>query len=116
MNLKENIIYIYQSIAMQKIIKVVNGRINIVNNKGLVLSPVICKDVVTAFFNDEQDLIIATFRDGRVELLKERGLVQRTIVKSGALSARFYGEDVLIETDKGKTEIRNRRGILLRTI
>mgnify|MGYP001344647203 FL=1 len=101
---------------MQKIIKVVNGRINIVNNKGLVLSPVICNDVVTAFFNDAQDLIVATFRDGRVELLKERGLVQRTIVKSGALSARFYGEDVLIETDKGKTEIRNRRGLLKRTI
>ena len=51
-----------------------------------------------------------------MELLNDRGILQRTIVNTGAVNARFSGDDILVETNKGKTEIRSQSGLLKKTI
>ena len=99
-----------------KIIKIVNGQISIVNERGIALFPKFGKDVVMAFYNEKQDLIVATFKNGKLQLFSERGLVKRTVLNSGVINARFIGDDIFVETDKGKTEIRTQTGLLKRTI
>lgn len=99
-----------------KIIKIVDGSIHIVNERGIAQFPSFGKGVVMAFYNDRQDLIVATFKNGKVELLTERGLVKRTIINSGVVNARFIGDDVFVETQKGDTEIRSQTGLLKRRI
>jgi hypothetical protein len=99
-----------------KIIKIKDGKISIVNERGIALFPTFGKDVISAFYNDKQDLVVATLSNGKVELLSERGLIKKTVINSGAVNARFSGEDLIVETNKGKTEIRSQTGLLKRTI
>ena len=99
-----------------KIIKIQNGTIHLVNERGIAIAATFGKDIISAFYNDKQDLIVAMFKTGKVELLNEHGLVNRVVINSGALNARFVGEEILIETIKGKTEIRSQMGLLKKTI
>ena len=99
-----------------KIIKIVDGRITIVNERGIFLFPTFGKDIVSAFYNDKQDLIVATLRNGKVELFTERGLVRRTVVNTDAVNARLSGDDLIIDTIRNKTEIRSQTGMLKKTI
>lgn len=99
-----------------KIIKIISGKIALVNERGMAISHSFGKDVINAFLNDNQDLIVATNKSGKVELLNERGILQRTIVNTGALAARFMGDDILVETTTGKTELRSNTGLLKRTL
>ena len=99
-----------------KIIKIVDGKINIVNERGIAQFAPFGKDVISAFYNDKQDLIVATFGNGKVEFLTERGLVKRTLINSGAVNARWSGEDIIVDTDKGTAEIRSQTGLLKRKL
>lgn len=99
-----------------KIIKLKDSKITLVNERGMTLSSAFGRDVVTASLNDKQDLIVATLKSGKVEILNERGMLQKTVVNTGAVNARFAGDDVLIETNKGKTELRSQSGMLKKTL
>jgi len=98
------------------IIKIIDGRIHQVNERGIALHPVICRNVVSAFYNSSENLIVVTFSDGMVQLVNLRGIIERTIVKTGAANALFSGQDILVQTIKGKTEIRSQTGLLIRTV
>lgn len=99
-----------------KLIKIKDGKITLVNERGIVLSPSFGRDVVSAFLNSAENLIVVTYISGKVELFNERGILQRTIINTGAVNARFSGDDILVETNKGKTEIHSQSGMLKKTI
>lgn len=101
-----------------KFIKLKDGKITLVNERGMPVGSAgaFGRDVVSAFLNDKQDLIVATLKSGKVEILNERGILQKTVVNIGAVNARFAGDDVLVETSKGKTELRSQSGLLKRTL
>lgn len=95
--------------------KIISGKVEIVNERGLLQHSFGSK-AIDAYLNDKQDLVVVTYENGKVDLTNIRGLVQRTIVNSGARNARFMGDDITIQNDKGKTEIRSKTGILKKTI
>jgi len=51
-----------------------------------------------------------------VELRKENVTYIRAIGNGDAASARFSGKDILVTTNKGKTELRKENGVFIRTI
>lgn len=97
------------------LIKIKNGKIEVVNERG-ILQRSIGSNVLNACFNEKQNLIVATNISGKVETLNERGILQKTIANTGAVDARWMGEDIAVTTKQGKTEIRSLTGILKRTI
>jgi len=99
-----------------KFIKLKDGKITLVNERGIALIGAFGREVVAAFLNDKQDLIVATLKSGKVEILNDRGILQKTVVNNGAVNARFAGDDILVETNKGKTELRSQSGILKKTL
>jgi hypothetical protein len=100
-----------------KIIKLKDGKITLVNERGVSVGVgAFGREVVSAFFNDKQDLIVTTLKSGKVETLNERGVIQKIIVNTGAVNARFAGDDIVVETTKGKTELRSQTGVLKKTL
>lgn len=99
-----------------KIIKIVDGTIHIVNERGIALFPVFGKDITSAFYNDSQDLIVLTDKKGKVELRTERGLLRRVVMNAGVSSARFQGNNLQIIKPDGKNEIRSQTGLLIRVV
>ena len=99
-----------------KILKLVNGKITLFDAKGSPISHAFGREIMNAYLNDKEDLIVATNKAGKVELLSVKGILTRTIVNTGAVSARFSGDDIVVETKAGKTELRSQTGILKRTL
>jgi len=101
-----------------KIIKIKNGKILLVNERGMAVGGrgEFGRDIVSAFLNDKEELIVATTTSGKVELMNERGVLKRTIVNVGAVNARFAGEDIIVETKNGKLELRSQTGLLKKNL
>jgi hypothetical protein len=95
--------------------KIKKGKVEIVNERG-VLQHSFGVNIMEACLNENQDLVVITYANGKVDLTNIRGMLKKTIVNTGAKSARFFGDDISIVNDKGKTEIRSQTGMLKKTI
>jgi len=51
-----------------------------------------------------------------VEIRKDNGSLIRSIGNGDAKNAKWYGSEVAISTNKGKTELRKENGSLIRTL
>ena len=56
--------------------------------------------------------------NGKLAFCEPSGSVKRTAANSNGdlVSARWEGENIICETVKGKTELRNKNGSLIRTL
>ncbi len=97
------------------ILKIKNGKIELVNDRG-VLQRAFAGDVIHGDINDKENLVAVVYKSGKVETLNERGMLQKNIVSSGAVYAKFYGEDIVVGYKDGKYELRANHGTLKRTL
>ena len=97
------------------IAKIKNGKVEIINERN-ILQHSFGSNVIEAFLNDTQDKVVITFTSGKVDITNVRGILIKTIVNTGAVNARFSGDEIIVETQKGKTEIRSQTGVLKKTV
>lgn len=94
-----------------KIIQIKDGRIHQTNERGVAIHPVICRNVLSAYYHHSEELLVVTFSDGKVQLTSPTGMMGRVIINSGATDARFSGEDVVVYLKTGKAELRSQSGL-----
>ena len=75
-----------------KILKIDSGKLEIRTDRGSYVRTICSKDVIDAYFNEDESLVVITYNNGKVELRKENASYVRTIVSRGAISARWQGK------------------------
>ena len=87
------------------ILKIVNGKLDLLNDHGGKLRTIAEKNVVDAALSNDEKQILITYR-GR----------KSTIAESNVVKAIFHGTDVLITLKNGDMELRNQYGGKIRSI
>lgn len=97
-----------------KILLVKEGKVEIKTHGGALFGIIGNGDVVTADFNNEQNLVVLTRRNGKVEVYSENGVLFGRIGNGDAIDAKWNGDDLAITTKSGKVEVRNKTNSLIR--
>jgi hypothetical protein len=96
------------------IVKINRTKVELRNQFG-ILQRVICEGAQNAQINNEENLIVVTKLNGKVELRNTSGILQR-VISEGAQDAKFVGNDIFIQKSRGKSELRDQFGRLIRYI
>lgn len=92
------------------------GKLEIRKNAESLIRTFGSGNAVAADFNQDQSLLAITLANGKVGIRKDSVNFVRTIGIDILPNTRLNGEEIAIETDKGKTELRKASGALIRTI
>ena len=97
------------------ILKLDGGRLELKGQTGNHIRTLASSNVVDADINSTNTLIVITFSNGKVELVRDNGAHVRNLVPE-ALGARFYGADISIRLKNGRTELVKDNGAHIRYI
>lgn len=107
----------YNESLAQNIIRLRNGRAEIITENGSYAGYYGYNNVIAASFNYNQTLMLLTYANGKVELRKSPNTIVRTYNVSNAIDAKWHKKDeVLIYRADGKIERRNINGTIIRTL
>lgn len=98
------------------ILKNDHGKLELRKDSGSLVCTIARSHVADADLNDEETHVAVVYDDGKCEILKINGNLERTIVQRRAVRVRWNGDDVAIGLDNGRTELRKMNGNLIRTI
>ena|SRR5665647_159939 len=98
------------------ILKIDRGSLELKGPSGNHIRTLATTGVVDADINSTNTLILITFLNGKVELVKDNGAHVRTLVLEHGLGARFNGADITIRLDNGRTELLKENGAHIRYI
>ena len=87
------------------ILKIAQSKVELRKDTGSLIRIIGNGGAFNADISNDGSLILVTTVKGVVELRKESGSLVRTIGNGDATNARFSGNDILITTNKGKTEL-----------
>lgn len=98
------------------IARVKKRQVEIISTSGSHIRTFPSSNVVFADIKSDDKFVLVTYENGRVELTNSGGVLLRTITSTGAISARFSGDDLTVQYQSRKTEIRSESGVLERTL
>ena len=90
------------------ILKISRGKVELRKDNGSLIRTIGSGDAINADISNDGSLVLVTTIKGKVELRKENGALIRTIGNGDATNAKFSGNDIVILTNKGKTELRKK--------
>jgi hypothetical protein len=97
------------------ILKTCQGALSLYSNEGQFIKTLITNRVSDADINNDENMVVTLLEDGCVQLYSVQLGYIRNIRNFGAIRIRWSGNDIAIGLENGKTEIRNKSGIYLRS-
>jgi len=97
------------------ILKIVKGKLDLLNDNGGKLRTIAEKNVVDAALSNDEKQILITYSNGKTDLCNDYGGRKSTIAESNVVKAIFHGTDVLITLKNGDMELRNQYGGKIRS-
>lgn len=105
---------VYNESFAQNIIKLRNGRAEIITENGSYMGYYGYGNVIAANFNHDQTLMLLTYASGRVELRKSPNTIVVTYNASNAIDAKWHkNNEILIYRADGKIERRKLNGTII---
>lgn len=97
------------------ILKMNNGKLELCNNDGTRRKLIESQNVVDADINNDETLIVVTYKNGKVKLLSINGTLVHSICEK-ANKARFQGDGIVVNYENGRIKIHNKNGSIIRNI
>lgn len=93
-----------------------SGKIELRKESGSLIRSIGNGNAIDVNINSDYSLILITLVNGKIELRKESGSLVRSIGNGKTKSAKFIGNDIVLELENGKRELRKESGSLIRTL
>lgn len=82
------------------ILKIVNGRLDLLSDSGGRIRTIAQSNVIDATLSDDEKSILITYSNGRTDLCNDSGGRKSTVAESNAVKAIFHKSDILITLKK----------------